>query len=261
MVTEKKVEAAVSPKKQKMSKVSVSHYVKLVLRSLIFITTLVLYIVHRVFGEGDFLMSFKTNGWWLGFVWVFYMIEMITRLFPSKLESPGCQKQFKSNFVPTGETKPKLMSWKRTLVVLSSWVALNGAIGALYFFNVIDTGILFVISTAYGVCDMICILFFCPFQTWMMKNRCCSDCRIYNWDFIMMFTPCIFMPSLYTWTLFGLSAIILARWEITYKLHPERFSTKTNGCISCHNCTEKLCHHKKQLHGYWKRNKDVLNNK
>ena len=77
----------------------------------------------------------------------------------------------------------------------------------------------------------------------------------------MMFTPCIFMPSIYTWTLLGLSAVILARWEITYKLHPERFSSATNGCVSCHNCTEKLCHHKKQLHGYWKKNKEIFKHK
>lgn len=258
MVTEKKVETAVKPKKHQMSKVSTSHYVKLVVRSLILIITLVLYIINRVSGKHDFLENFKENGWWLGFVWVFYMVEMISRLFPSKIDSPGCQKQFKTNYIPTGKSEPKLMSWKRTLLVLSSWVALNGAIGALYFLNVIDSGILFVISTAYGVCDMICILFFCPFQTLMMKNRCCTDCRIYNWDFFMMFTPCFFMPRIYTWTLLGLSLIILARWEITYKLHPERFSKTTNDCINCQNCTEKLCHHKKQLRGYWKRNPDVL---
>ena len=257
MVTEKKIEAPASTHK-KLSVISTSHYVKLVLRSAILIATIVLYVISRVKNAGDFLSNFKENGWWLGFVWLFYMVEMIMRLFPSKIDSPGCQKQFKSSFKPTGETKPRLMSWKRTLVVFSSWALLNGAIAALYYLNVIDRGILFIISTAYGVCDMICILFFCPFQTLMMKNRCCTDCRIYNWDFIMMFTPCIFMPSLYTWTLLALAVIILLRWEITYKLHPERFSSKTNGCIDCKNCDEKLCHHKKQLQGYWKKNRDFI---
>ena len=118
MVTEKKNETAVS-KSKKLSVISTAHYVKLVLRSAILITTVVLYVIFRVKNEGDFLSNFKENGWWLGFVWLFYMVEMIMRLFPSKIDSPGCQKQFKSSFKPTGETKPRLMSWKRTLVVFS----------------------------------------------------------------------------------------------------------------------------------------------
>ncbi|MBQ9750293.1 MAG: hypothetical protein IJV87_06925, partial [Clostridia bacterium] len=108
---------------------------------------------------------------------------------------------------------------------------------------------------AYGVCDMICILFFCPFQTWFMKNRCCTTCRIYNWDFAMMFTPFIFIPNVYTWSLLGFALALLARWEITVHKHPERFSEKTNACLSCKNCEEKLCHHKQELRGFWEKNK------
>ena len=63
----------------------------------------------------------------------------------------------------------------------------------------------------------------------------------------MMFTPFVFIPNLYTWSLLALSLALLLRWEITLKMHPERFSEKTNANISCVNCQEKLCHHKKQL--------------
>ena len=145
------------------------------------------------------------------------------------------------------------MPWKRTLTVVAVWVALNGVMGGLYLFGVIDKGVLVLVSLAYGICDMICILFFCPFQTWFMKNRCCADCRIYNWDFAMMFTPLVFIPNVFTLIMLALSLALLLRWEITYKLHPERFATNTNGCISCSECKEKLCHHKKQLHTYWRR--------
>ena len=121
-----------------------------------------------------------------------------------------------------------------------------------------DADILVLISLAYGVCDMVCILFFCPFQTFILKNRCCTDCRIYNWDYAMMFTPFLFLPHLYTWSLLGMSLILLARWEITYHLHPERFSIWTNAGMSCRTCKEKLCHHKKQLQGFWKKNKELI---
>ena len=185
------------------------------------------------------------------------MVDMAQRFFPSKLESPGCQKQFKRNYVPAGEEKPEITSGKRTAIVAVFWALLNGLIGALYHVGVIDEGILILVSLAYGVCDMICILFFCPFQSWIMKNRCCSVCRIYNWDFAMMFTPFIFIPHVMTWSLLGVSLVLLVRWELTLKLHPERFSDRTNACISCKNCGEKLCHHKKQLLSFWEKNKHI----
>ena len=109
------------------------------------------------------------------------------------------------------------------------------------------------ISLAYGVCDMICILFFCPFQTWILKNRCCGVCRIYNWDYAMMFTPFVFIPNAYTWSLLIMSLVLLARWEITLHMHPEWFSDRTNANAQCRNCKEKLCQHKKQLKSFWEK--------
>jgi hypothetical protein len=94
---------------------------------------------------------------------------------------------------------------------------------------------------------MICILFFCPFQTWFLKNKCCAACRIYNWDYAMMFTPLFFVRRDYAWSLLVLSVALLIRWEITFYRHPERFSENTNEYLQCKNCQERLCSHKKQL--------------
>jgi hypothetical protein len=74
----------------------------------------------------------------------------------------------------------------------------------------------------------------------------------------MLCTPFLFIPHVYTYTLLGLALIILARWEIAYKLHPERFSERTNESLRCKNCTEKLCKHKIQLQHYIKAHKDIL---
>ncbi len=230
-----------------LSKISVMHIVKLIVRFAFFSGATVLYIVNRVKNTGQAFGGYEKMPWLLALIWIAYTVEMALRFFPSSLESPGCQKQFARNYQPTGQDTPVLQSPKRTLAVAVAWLALNAIIGILYYTDVIDGGILILISLAYGVCDMICILFFCPFQTWIMKNRCCTDCRIYNWDFAMMFTPYIFIPHIYTWSLLGLSLLLLARWEITYGRHPERFSERTNACIACKNCKEKLCKHKKQL--------------
>ncbi|MCR4946660.1 MAG: hypothetical protein K5929_06955 [Lachnospiraceae bacterium] len=117
--------------------------------------------------------------------------------------------------------------------------------------GILDDGIMILLCSAYSICDIICILFFCPFQTWFMKNKCCSTCRIYNWDYAMMFTPLFFIKKSYTWSLLVLSVALLIRWEVTFYMHPERFSDKTNDYLQCANCTEKLCAHKKQLKSLW----------
>ena len=223
------------------------HYVKLVYRALLLFAAVFLYVITRV--KGMTLPTYFPTllQWSMLLIWLVYAAEMICRFFPSRLESPGCQKQFKRNYKPTGETQPTLPARKGTVTVALVWLALNAVIGVLYFTHIIDVGILLLVSLFYGVCDMICILFFCPFQMWFMKNRCCTTCRIYNWDFAMMFTPLLFIPHAYTWSLLAMSLIILLRWELTLRLRPERFAENTNACLSCKNCDEKLCLHKRHI--------------
>ena len=226
------------------------HYAKLVFRALIFVAAIALYVVSRYQSDDGIFLGFEKKTYILAIIWIVYAFEMACRFFPSRLESMGCQKQFKKNYLPSGEERPHLQSPWRTFFTALVWLGLNGVIGAFYYLGVIDAGILILVSLFYGVADMICILFFCPFQTWIMKNRCCTNCRIYNWDFAMMFTPLVFVPTLYTYSLLGLSLILLFRWELTLRLFPERFSDRTNCSLSCANCKEKLCHHKKQLRGF-----------
>ena len=243
---------------QALSKISSLHYVKLIYRSLLFVAAFVAYIIGRSLRPDELFYGFEKDYGLLIIIWIIYAVEMALRFFPSKYESMGSQKQFAKNFRPTGKEKPAMQSWKRTFAVTVVWIALNGIIGVLYYLNIVDKGVLILISLLYGVCDMICILFFCPFQTWFMKNRCCAVCRIYNWDFVMMFTPFVFIPHWYTWSLLFLSLLLLLRWEISVHKNPERFSDRTNACLSCANCEERLCHHKKQLKGFWEKNKSRI---
>ena len=245
-------------RKIRISKTSTMHFVKLLLRSVLFIGATILYLITRINKTDGVFGGYEKMPCLLALIWTVYTVEMAFRFFPSRIESPGCQKQFAKNYKPTGEKISKLQSWKRTFSVAFVWLILNGIVGVLYYTHIIDAGILILISLGYGVCDMICILFFCPFQTWFMKNRCCTDCRIYNWDFAMMFTPLIFIPHWYTWSLLILSLMLLIRWEVTLRRHPERFSERTNACISCKNCTEKLCKHKRQLQQFIRDRKFII---
>lgn len=248
--------------KKQISAISRLHFIRLFYRSGLFLAAAAVYVMSRVLGSEMAFGGIEDRHWILGLIWIVFAVEIVFRFFPSKYESMGCQKQFAANYVPgkaerhrfssaeKKQIREQVQSGKRTLAVVLAWFALNGLIGLLYFRHIIDVGILVLISLAYSVCDMICILFFCPFQEWFMKNRCCSSCRIYNWDFAMMFTPMIFVKSLWGWSLLGLSLALLARWEIYYRMHPERFSIYHNNSLSCASCREKLCHHKTSLKNF-----------
>jgi len=236
----------------KFTPVSVFHYVRLIYRSAIFITLTVLYIVYRVKGGADIEQRIESRPLILIAVWGIFVVEMALRFFPSRLESPGCQKQFGRNYIKSGQTDISIEDNNATFLVALIWIAFNMVFGAMHMLHWLDDGIMLLLCSLYSVCDMICILFFCPFETWLLKNRCCSTCRIYNWDYAMMFTPLFFVAKSYTWSLLALSIALLIRWEVTFYRHPERFSPKTNRYLSCRNCSEKLCAHKVQLRRLWR---------
>ena len=238
--------------KKRISIVSSLHYIRLVYRSALFVLLLISYIRHRLFSAATVIESVEKLPAILLVTWAIFVAEMILRFFPSRLESPGCQKQFARNYVKSGRTEISISDNNATVLIALIWIVFNGIFGALHMAGVLDDGIMILLCSVYSICDIICILFFCPFQTWFMKNKCCSTCRIYNWDYAMMFTPLFFVRGVYSWSLLALSVALLIRWEITFYLHPERFSENTNDYLQCKNCTEKLCAHKKQLSSLWK---------
>ena len=234
-----------------ISKTSAMHFAKLGFRILLFLITLAVYISDRLSYTRGMMDELKANIYILVLLFAVFAVEMALRFFRSEIESPGCQKQFLSFYKPTGVNEtPRLTPGINTFAVVASWVALNAVVAALYYAGFIDEGILILLCLAYSVCDMICILFFCPFQTWMMKNKCCGTCRIYNWDYIMMFTPCLFIHHPLARLLFTMAFCLFIQWEYLYRKHPERFAENTNAALQCANCTEKLCAHKKQLQRY-----------
>ena len=240
----------------KLTPVSVFHYYRLAYRSVIFLVLLFLYLYARLRQKDEFSITGLIEGPLkplLLAVWALFVVEMILRFFPSRLESPGCQKQFAHNYVKTGLTRIEIEDNNAAVLTALVWIFFNGIFGALYMTGIFDDGIMILLSSFYSVCDMICILFFCPFQSWLLRNKCCSTCRIYNWDYAMMFTPLFFVRKSWSWSLLAISFILLVRWELTVYRYPERFSENTNGYLHCDHCTEKLCAHKKQLKTLWKK--------
>ena len=239
-------------RKKRISVVSTLHYIRLIYRSALFILMLIAYLRYRFFQGAPLLEHVERLPVIIYVTWAVFVLEMIMRFFPSKYESPGCQKQFARNYIKSGATEISIPDNNAAVLVALVWIVFNGIFGALHMLGVFDDGIMILLCGVYSICDIVCILFFCPFQTWFLKNKCCSACRIYNWDYAMMFTPLFFVRRYYLWSLLALSVALLVRWEITFYLHPERFSEGTNDYLRCANCSEKLCAHKTQLKSLWK---------
>lgn len=111
--------------KRKLMLICAVHYVKLCYRSLLFLITIVMYVIGRIRQSEELFGGYEDNQWVLGTIWLVFAVEMACRFFTSRLESTGCGKQFKRNYCPTGQTEPKQQSWKRTLAVIAAWVLLN----------------------------------------------------------------------------------------------------------------------------------------
>ena len=80
-----------------------------------------------------------------------------------------------------------------------------------------------------------------------MRNRCCATCRIFDWDYLMLCTPLLAVPTPLTLSACALALFVFLRWEVTYRRHPERFFESANDALRCANCHEQLCRHKRRL--------------
>ena len=131
------------------------------------------------------------------------------------------------------------------------WLIGNFIVGILHLVGFLDASDLLMLTVFYFLCDYICILFYCPFQSGIMKNKCCVNCRIFDWGHFMMFTPMLFIKSFFSWSLFVTSFIVLIHWEIIYAKHPERFWSGSNQVLQCRNCKDKTCQIKNRVRRLW----------
>lgn len=233
---------------------------KLIIRIGIFVAVFVDYLFFK-----RTLLGFLTHKFTFGFnwpgisamhvLWAVFMLMMISHIIPHERVTMAIGKAKEENYVEDDEYREidllryvkmmNLSSWKVLLV----WLCFNSIWGFLYLFHVIDDVDLIMITVFYFLCDYICILFFCPLQQFIMKNKCCVNCRIYDWGHFMMFTPMLFIRDFFSWSLFFTSLIVLLRWEIRYAKHPEYFWEGSNVNLRCINCKDTTCTMKKKITG------------
>ena len=184
----------------------------------------------------------------LHLLWLIWMGDMVLQLIPTRqVMALGSQKQFGRWCRPAaGWDASALADYVRKSdrganKVLVSWVAVTIILGVLRSAEIFGPEELLLTSVFFYVCDLICVVVGCPFRTFLMKNRCCTTCRIFNWDHMMMFVPFLFVPGFYGWTLAGLAAVVAVVWEVQWRRHPERFWEGSNQALRCANCTDRLC--------------------
>ena len=88
----------------RLTPVSILHYVRLTYRSILFFTALVLYILGRIRHDDFMTHALEKRPAIVLVIWGVFVIEMILRFFPFRLESPGSQKQFAKNYIRSGST-------------------------------------------------------------------------------------------------------------------------------------------------------------
>ena len=233
--------------KSRLKLFSIYHFVRLVIRFTAFLVLLNHFIINRFISTPDILASEDICNAVVIVFFIAFIVEMSFRFFPNPLECRGVQKQFNKRFEATGKTNPVVEDNNGTMLVAVLFFGGNAIFGLLHAWGIFDDGILIIISSLYAIGDIVCILFFCPFQSWFLHNKCCTTCRIYNWDFAMLLTPMFFVDNWYGRILLAMAVILMLRWELAFFLHPEYFSEKTNAYLRCANCDEKLCAHKKRL--------------
>ena len=182
--------------------------------------------------------------------WAAVAGSMLVQLNPHSLLTTGCLKQYPTRFAPVDhydreELRQAVRAQNRGAgKVAAVWLAVNLCFGALYHSGVLSVPALVLLCALCYLCDLICVLFFCPFQTFLMKNRCCVNCRIFAWGSWMMAAPLMCVPHWYAQSLFWLGVVVLIFWEARYRRHPERFWSGSNRLLQCAHCQEQLCRYK-----------------
>ena len=198
--------------------------------------------------EFDILKSFTGRFSILHVLWGVWMFDMLLQLFYVRGHVPlGSQKLFRQRYIPAKGgfdahglreyIRRRTKSAYQIFIIYAIGIA---ALGLLKKLGILNDIWLLVICAAFYVCDLICVLIWCPFRIFM-KTRCCTECRIFNWDHLMMFSPLLFVDGFYAKSLLVMATVVFILWEYRIMAYPERFWEMSNEALQCSSCTDKLC--------------------
>ncbi|MDD4796347.1 MAG: hypothetical protein PHO66_01100 [Eubacteriales bacterium] len=181
-------------------------------------------------------------------LWAVLLGDMIYTLLPGAGVSRGRLKQYGRHEAPPpqgydAEQLRRVLRAQdaRAAVVMALWLLGNGIFAALYRLRILAEREMILLMLAYYAGDMVCVVWWCPFQRIFLKNRCCVTCRIYNWDRFFLVTPMAVVPGFFAKSLFAAGTLTLLIWEWNRYRHPQRFWEGSNMALRCQSCREPLC--------------------
>lgn len=178
---------------------------------------------------------------WYHLLWALGMLEMAITFSPRIAPGTSCGRVYPRHYIPAHYEKSQFThestgANRRIRGVCLLWALCVAALGSALSFRLIERAHVVIAAIACSLLDQVFVNVWCPLREWFMKNKCCTTCRIYSWGFAMMFSPLLFIPSFWTYSLLAVSAVILVRWEIVYARHPERFFEVSNKALRCSRC-------------------------
>lgn len=212
------------------------------------------YALYAYLNRADLALLMQTDTIPAFIIWCVLIIGMASQIIPFKNNGVSNNKQFSQTYIePRGGydaaalAKETRLTNKRAAGVLIFWLTLNVIAALLYLNKIISSNEIIMLVMIYYLCDALCIAIWCPIQKIFMRSRCCADCRIYGWGYFLVFAPLCLLPDFFTISLVMLSLILLIRWEVRFKLHPERFFPHSNAAINCSMCAVPKCRVKHKL--------------
>ncbi len=186
-------------------------------------------------------------------IFVYFIFDSLSVLIPSVNKYIPSSKHLKRNYVERlGYNKTNLDKIKRknnllAFITFILYFGILSIIGLIYLnYDIFKEIHIYLIFLLINIGDYVCVLYWCPFRSIILKNNCCHTCRITNWDRLMKFYILIFIPNIYTLTLVSLGVIIFITWEYVHHISPERFYSISNDTLSCKSCNDTLCKKKKE---------------
>ena len=184
-------------------------------------------------------------------IWVYLLVVILFAFFPKARVNIGSLKYRKKYYSPTDYNADKLVAFKRktnrsALLIAALWLVFNIPFWILYYLKIITSKELLFLVMIFAAADIFCVLFFCPFQL-VLNTKCCTTCRIFLWDHLMMVTPLMVVPGFFARSLVVLAALLLLVWEMSWRLHPEYFWENSNKSLRCSACHDKICQIKKPI--------------
>jgi hypothetical protein len=179
---------------------------------------------------------------------LYFIVDSIGVMIPKLNDSIYSSKMQESRYIKVDNVDEKKLKKlirfnnQRALLIFVLYAFGISLIGlSFHFLDWFDRKYIYLIFFGLNFADYFCIMLWCPFRIYFLKNSCCNTCRISNWDRIMKFSVLIFIPNIFTITIFVLGSLIFLYWEFQHYQHPERFYRISNQTLWCTNCDKITC--------------------